>query len=1185
MQLTSLSISGFKSFAIDTKIDFAEGITAVVGPNGCGKSNVVDSLRWVLGEQRSSVLRGERMENVIFNGTNHRKPLNLAEVRVVVNNESGRINLPYSEIEIARRLHRDGTSEYLLNGNACRLRDITDLLNDSGMGPNMYSILELKMVESILREEGEGRRQLFEEASGITQYKQRRRQALSKLEQTEGDLMRLADILHEVERQVASLKRQVSRARRYKEYSQNLRSMESALMYHEYERLANELKPLEAAMRESSDSTESLKSALRAEDAKLEELKRELIESEQNASEYRRLLEEVVSKISTLEAEQAGHRATVQACHETIERTDRQRILSAEKLDTLNRRMQEQKLQQEATAGELEAADQLLSDAQKNYSGEQNTLQEQERKAVAHENAMQSTRVQLASAQSRHTDALAQQASNKGRKETAEYLIENISVERDRMAVELEELKSEQKSASLIEADLQKNHRSISEQLENSLLKKQELTEEIKLLNSLEQTTRSKLDLLSTLEEKGPRSSESLKSLRNSSIQGLRGLLGDSINVEDKYRRAFQGVLGSAAYHYLTDSIETTFKAIEKLRLDESGRATLITLRDAETADRSEYELPANALCRAIDLIPASDLNSAHYAYLGRTVIVESWEDALALRGWCTETRSTVVTLEGEWIQSDGIFYAGSAEQQRPVDLGLTAQRDELQRLIEQNAKKRAGIIASLGECSERIRTQNDLLKESSSKLQASTEEIRKLRENEVRIITLISSLKTREEDAALRIQACDSQLALIDDSIRETESGIRALKEHLAEQESQYEVISEQLSFARNDLNAARDRLHQTEKSRDTIHHRMVLVDADIERIQLSLTELRETQETNERAAEKAVNDIVRIESRLKEIETQLSDGFQLRDDRLRNVDASTQLLNDIRSRITAREDTLRKLRSGQEDALQGERKLSMDVARLQGEMEALLTNARNQYNLNPSAQDFLETHPELIDIETSPELVQELKGRIDNLGPVNLLAVEEYEQENARLESMLKNREDLLQAKATLEETIRKINETAEAKFLHTFEAVRSNFQTLFLEFFPAGEADLILSGKDLLEADITIWANPSGKRLKSLSLMSGGEKTMTAIALLFSLYRVKPSPFCVLDEVDAPLDDTNIDRFTRMLRHHATETQFILITHNKRTMEIADNLYGVTMQEEGVSKLVSVRLLRDKEPAETT
>ncbi|MBK8130381.1 MAG: hypothetical protein IPK53_16260 [bacterium] len=297
--------------------------------------------------------------------------------------------------------------------------------------------------------------------------------------------------------------------------------------------------------------------------------------------------------------------------------------------------------------------------------------------------------------------------------------------------------------------------------------------------------------------------------------------------------------------------------------------------------------------------------------------------------------------------------------------------------------------------------------------------------------------------------------------------------------------------------------------------------------------------------------------------------------------VDAAQRGKDAASGEVRDMEDQLKRLRNSREAALEDQRKLEISIAKMEGELESLLGNARSQFGIELESPEAAESLAQLRTVTTGADIITELRGKIENLGTVNLLAVEEYDQETARLDGMLANRADLLAAKSTLEETIRKINETAEAKFLHTFEAVRANFQSLFTEFFPAGEADLILSGKDLLEADITMWANPSGKRLKSLTLMSGGEKTMTAIALLFSLYQVKPSPFCVLDEVDAPLDDANIDRFTRMIHRHSDHTQFIMITHNKRTMEIADNLYGVTMQEEGVSKTVSVRLLKPTAP----
>ncbi len=338
MQLLSLSISGFKSFAKPEKLDFATGITCVVGPNGCGKSNVVDALRWVLGEQRSSVLRSDRMDSVIFNGTVQRKQAGLSEVKIVIENNDGRLNIPYAEVEIARRLYRDGTSEYLLNGNECRLKDIADLLHDSGMGPNLYTILELKMVEEILRDDGEGRRMLFEEAAGVAKYKLRRRQALQKLKQTEEDLLRLADILTEVERLVSSLKRQAMRARRWEELSRQLRGLEAALAYREYVRLQQELSPLEQAMRETSASSEAVKTAIRLEEAKLTALRTDEIDIDKEAGALRTRLADIVAQISAAEAEEAGLRARDQAARQTIERARRERQLLDDKRTLLEER-------------------------------------------------------------------------------------------------------------------------------------------------------------------------------------------------------------------------------------------------------------------------------------------------------------------------------------------------------------------------------------------------------------------------------------------------------------------------------------------------------------------------------------------------------------------------------------------------------------------------------------------------------------------------------------------------------------------------------------------------------------------------------------------------------------------------------------------------------------------------------
>jgi chromosome segregation protein len=451
-----------------------------------------------------------------------------------------------------------------------------------------------------------------------------------------------------------------------------------------------------------------------------------------------------------------------------------------------------------------------------------------------------------------------------------------------------------------------------------------------------------------------------------------------------------------------------------------------------------------------------------------------------------------------------------------------------------------------------------------------------RLRDQHVTFETMVAATDQREK-------ATRQQLLLIERELGESRCGLEAAQRAVDEAEAELAKnelstghLTAQLTIAKTEVDRQREVKHEAEKARDAVRHRIELADADVTRIQLSLTDIAESLAASEKNAEDAANEIANLEQRLRELEASLIDRFRRRDELAQATDKIATHLDEIRNRIAEQDERVRAQREAQAGELEGERKIELEIARLRGEIDALVSNACNQYGFDVAAPDFAEQHREEIAVEASPELFQELKQKVERLGPINLLAIEEYEQENSRLELMLKQREDLLKAKQTLQETIARINETAQAHFLHTFEAVRGHFQRLFQEFFVAGEADLILSGSDLLDADITLWANPSGKRLKSMSLMSGGEKTMTAIALLFALYQVKPSPFCVFDEVDAPLDDANIDRFNRVIRMHSQHTQFILVTHNRRTMEIADNLYGVTMEEEGISKIVSVRLL---------
>lgn len=1176
MQLLSLSINGFKSFAKATELTFAPGVTAVVGPNGCGKSNIVDALRWVLGEQRSSVLRGERMENVIFNGTATRKPAGAAEVRITLDNSKGLLDTSFTEVAIARRLFRDGTSEYLLNGNQRRLRDITDLLHDSGMGPNLYTILELKMVEDILREEGEGRRALFEEAAGVAKYKIRRRQALLKLKQTDDDLARLADILTEVERQVASLKRQALRARRYAELSAQLRAAETALILRHYQRLQTELAPLEEALSKASAVTDTVQSTIRLEEAKLLEYRREETDVERSAAEQRRKLSEIVAEISTLEAEEAGLRAREQAGRQTIERVRRERQLFSEKRSLIESRLGVAENSSVSIRAELESVEQLVREASSRM--ETSELQHAKVHAEAAESAAQreSQLRRLAETRRAVADLAVQSAGWASRKELLSDEMTSSLAERDALASDLE-------AATVQTASLEVSVQTIVAEVARLTESRKQVEAELSRLNdakrhvvTLAEASRARLRLLATLGEKGPRSHKALQTLRSHPADGTWELLGDTIEVDDKFRLALQTALGPAVHYFVVDSTQSALAAIDMLRREHAGQTTFLAVREFAAPPSPPLDAPAGTLGTALSLIKGSVFSSIVEHFLSRVVVVEDWQSLLDHSDWAKENHCTLVTLDGQWFDGMGRFKGGSEEMDIPLDLGLRKQMEELQRAIETAERE----SETLHQENVAKRTLLDEIEHSISDLSNQsaglTAELAVARDRRVKCETRLATLEERRNSVAKQLVSLDDQISDCHRRIADAEAAMRDVERESAQAEEIHRHHAEMLNAAQAESARCREDVHRCERDRDAVQHRLDLAKAEVDRLRQSIVEIEENLTAAETSAEQAANDLIAIENRLREIDGLSVEKYRLRDEQAAAADKVAVRLDEIRVRIAEEEQRLRDLRETHSDELAGGRRIETEVARLRGELDAVANTARLQWNLDVQSEDIEAVYSDLLKLETSPEAVQELKQKIERLGPINSLAMEEYESESARLEAMIAQREDLLKAKRTLEDTIARINETAQARLLHTFETVRSHFQRLFEEFFPAGEADLIISGTDLLEADITIWANPSGKRLKSLSLMSGGEKTMTAIALLFALYQVKPSPFCVFDEVDAPLDDANIDRFTRMIRVHSVNTQFILVTHNRRTMEIADNLYGVTMEEEGISKLVSVRLL---------
>ncbi len=1123
------------------------------------------------------------MENVIFNGTAHRKPVGMAEVKLVLDNQRGFLNLPYSEVEIARRLYRDGTSEYLLNGNECRLKDITDVLHDSGMGPNLYTILELKMVEEILREDGDGRRAMFEEAAGVAKYKIRRRQALQKLRQTEEDLVRLADILTEVERHVASLKRQAIRARKYAELAAQLKGAETASLYRQYVKLREDLEPLRSAAQQSEAASESIKAMLRAEEARLVQLRTAELEADQHAAEQRRTLGGVVQEISTIESLSAAARAREQASRETIERVSREHILLSSKREMLVERRSQIDVDKSRVQAECAERESEVRDASAAFEAEQEKLHTVEMRVQEHDAWMSSARKELADQQRSEAGILSTLASLQGRRDLLAQETVGIGEQTQDLQHKLAGYSASESELDGEISELRGRDAELRQQIEADSVAYERAVETSRKLAALIESAEAKLDLFRTLEQQGPRAEIAHRTLRENPVEGLLDLLGDSFEVDEPYRRAFQSILGPAAYYQLAHSTDSIHAAADTLRREHAGQCTFVSVQEVPHPADSEIELPQGAIGRALTLVKSASAHALMNRLLSRVVLVPDWDTAITLRAWAREHMQTLLSLDGQWIGPDGVYHTGSDDISTPVDLGLARQIQELNAwktdALHDSERQAANLRHLRVESADREQTLGELTRQMDALLtRAAT-----LRDERVRAEALLHSLSERSASIAMHLKSLLQEIA-------DTEQKSKLTRELVLKAEHAVEGaltiagdVTAQLNEARKAAGARKDLLHACEKALDAARHKLELTELELDKIGLSIAEIDENLERSAQNATAAEQEILSVTGQLATQETQLLELWKKRDHLTRLIDTASDQVEECRARTVEQDQRLKSLREEHDSDLAFERRVELEIARLTGELDALLTSARNQYELTLDDPEFAATHSEIVAAEVTLETVRELREKIERLGPVNLVAIEEYDQENARLDQMLAQREDLLKAKRTLEETIARINETAQAQFLHTFEAVRAHFQRLFQEFFPDGEADLILTGQDLLDADITLWANPSGKRLKSLMLMSGGEKTMTAIALLFALYQVKPSPFCVFDEVDAPLDDSNIDRFNRVIRMHSENTQFILVTHNRRTMEIADNLYGVTMEEEGVSKLVSVRLISAaREPA---
>ncbi len=1224
MYLKNLTVLGFKSFADKTSLNFQPGVTAIVGPNGCGKSNVSDAIRWVLGEQSAKALRGGEMADVIFNGTDGRKPLGMAEVSLTIGGideehlSAAGVELAYNEVTITRRVFRDGASEYFINKTPCRLKDIQQLFMGTGVGRTSYSIMAQGNITQILSSKPEDRRMIFEEAAGITKYKSQKKEALRKLEYTDQNLVRVEDLVREVKRQIGSLQRQAGKARRYKQIAQELQHLDTQLARHHFDVLQSEIQ-------ERENGAAQLRGQIETNSADVLRYEQEISELRQRLSELEHQIGAMQQRGLELKGEAERHESRIQFNEERL------RELAAQHTKALAEIAQGEE-RREIARRELSAVETSLANANAELRQHQQTLQSRQAALREAENQIAARQEELRQAQT-EAFAAAQDLSRVRNELTA------VDLQKQGNAVRLEKLSAEkiqlEEERGRLEARLREFATSVEAEKLQAQRQRGGVEERQQRLRQLQEELanagqeqdrflqrqaehRSRLNVLEQLEAGHEGFSEgSLAALKQS--QHVLGSLADRIRVPDQYITAIETALGHHVQLVLTEEPESAHQILADLSAAKRGRASVAPLAFTRngyghgppagfgsiTGNFSAPELNGVPL-EALAVVQTDEsVRALLERLLGSTRIVRDLSAATA--AWRqTNGAFHYVTLAGELLSQPGIYTGGAANGNGKAAASILARKNQILEL-------RSGLESLQERVAESSRRKGALQSEQTS-LQSSLQEAQtELRAQEVAIATHEGEFNALQNSRRLLHQKVDTVIFEIQSLAALEQEGLQK-RAVLAAKAGELETCEQSIQNQVNGLNQALEgfRQHRETAQADLTESKVALATQEQMRAsfqqQQSLAgrigELNQAIEQKRREIGSASGRKEQAESEIVESRSRIE---SLQHEREQVSTQAAELVGQQQvqeTEIAAREDALREQRRSLTELQERRGSLEVELAQKTMAVQNLRERIDQKYHVNLDdvrgeciTITLADEGPARVHVMTPEEMaaagaatdwqqvaqqVEALQRRLDEIGPVNLVAIEEYEETEQRYQFLSKQHDDLVQAKAQLLEVINRINTQTREMFRSTFEQIRTNFRAMFTEVFGGGKADLLLMDEnDLLESGIDIVARPPGKQLQTISLLSGGEQTMTAVSLLFSIYQVKPSPFCVLDELDAPLDESNINRFIRVLQRFLEHSQFIVITHNKRTIGMASVLYGVTMQEQGVSKIVSVKFHKANEP----
>ena len=1183
MRLKKLILHGFKSFADHAEIVFEDGITGVVGPNGCGKSNISDAVRWVLGEQSAKSLRGAKMEDVIFNGTESRRRLAYCEVTLVFENEDHALAIDFAEVSVTRRVYRSGEGEYKINGAACRLRDIVDLFRDTGIGKDGYSLIGQGRIDEILSAKSEDRRQVFEEAAGIVKYKARKLDAQKRIQRTQENLNRVEDILAELEDRVEPLKKQSEQAREYLSLRDELKGLDLNVFLVRTERYEERIRELKESVQTLGEAILQANRSLETKSVQRDEAQTRLDAFELESGEKREVVQQLIREVEAGEGAVQVMRERIAAGEKERDRIQAERASASQGKAGVLRQI-------EKMTAEIEAETRAIEEAAAQLAVQEQALAASEGRLLALEQASEDAKQQIIQAMNRLGDVRSQRARLSAMKTALENQLTAMDADQTREQAASEALGAHVQSAreqldaeNARKGELERQAGDIQARVQALGEQSAALSDRVTRMQTERQQRDSRLKLLREMQRDYEGYNNSVKQVllqarRLGGGAGVHGVVADLIHVPARLERAMDMVLGGALQNIVVSRDEDAKRMIEYLRANRFGRATFLPVSSVRGRTLSPQERSVLSMPGCVGL--ASELIEFDSKYqgvidnlLGRTVVAENLDAGIAIQR-AGRYQFRLVTLEGDVMHSGGSMTGGSVQSRMTSLLSRSREIEESEQALkkleaqfaqarEQYANiesERGGLKRERGELYDELHRQEVICARAEAQLNAALDEQSGNNARLARSDAERQRLRSQLEDVTANLAALDAQQHSAESSTDDRQAEVKRMSDEIFTLRGETELLRDAVGEARIALASRRRGLEAAVTERDRLSDQAENAEKLMAESEVSLAACLKELDANAALLEGDIEALDRNKTALNAARA--------------DFDAAEERRTGIQKQLQALSEEIDALRASLDEFSDKHHRSELQLTRLEGEFKQLQDRIWEDYELTyAGAEPFRQADFRLTESE---KRIAAIRQRIRAMGTVNVAALDEYRRTVERVEELSSQRDDLLKAQADLEGIVADLETQMEKQFKTQFALMNDNFQRTFVKLFGGGKAELRLADpKDALNCGIDIVAQPPGKKLQMLSLLSGGERALTAIAILFAILDLKPTPFCILDEIEAALDDANIDTYADYLKSYSENTQFIVITHRKGTMERCDALYGVVMEEKGVSKTVSVKL----------